>query len=155
MSRIEITESAAIDAAPGTVFDLIADYHGGHPRILPPQYFTPLTVESGGIGEGTVIRFGMKMGGRTQMGRAAVSVPEPGRTLVERVLDLPNPVTTFTVDSLDDGRRCRLTIHTEWEPRGLRGLIERFAAPGFLHKVYRAELARLQEVVRTAAEPSQ
>jgi Polyketide cyclase / dehydrase and lipid transport len=146
VSRIEITESAAIDAPPATIFDLIADYHEGHPRILPPQYFTPLTVEAGGRGDGTIIRFGMKMGGRTQMGRAIVSVPEPGRVLVERVLDPPGPVTTFTVDALDDGR-CRLTIHTEWESRGLRGLIERIVVPGFLHKVYRAQLARLQDIV--------
>jgi hypothetical protein len=31
------------------VYDTIADYHIGHPRILP-RHFSGLTVEEGGIG---------------------------------------------------------------------------------------------------------
>jgi len=144
MANIEISESATIDAAAPDVFQLIADYHNGHPRILPPRWFTGLTVEEGGTGEGTRIRFGMKTGGRVETVRAGITVPEPGRVLVERVIDPPNPVTTFTVDAIEDGQRCRVTIHTEWQPRGLRGLIERIAAPAWLRRVYRDELALIQ-----------
>jgi hypothetical protein len=61
---------ATIRASAGRVYNLIADYHKGHPRILPPRYFQNLVVESGGFGTGTVITFEMKALGRIQHSRA-------------------------------------------------------------------------------------
>src|SRR5438045_3283999 len=95
-----ITASARMDAAPEKLYAIIADYHEGHPRILPKQ-FSGLKVEKGGVGAGTVIRFQMRAFGATRNFRGEVTEPEPGRVLVETYLE-PNPsVTTFRVNSVD------------------------------------------------------
>ena len=97
MTTKEIKVSRSIQAAPQKVYAIIADYHNGHPRILPKPYFVALEVEEGGYGAGTVIRFQMKVMGRLQTFRAEISEPEPGRVLVERDLDT-GTTTTFIVD---------------------------------------------------------
>src|SRR5258706_373648 len=48
--------SARLAAPPERVYATIANYHTGHPRIVPKQY-SGLAVQEGGIGEGTRIRF--------------------------------------------------------------------------------------------------
>lgn len=75
-----ISASARIDAPPERVYAIIADYRTGHPRILP-EPFSGLTVERGGIGAGTTIRFQMKLLGRTETYRADITEPEPGRQI--------------------------------------------------------------------------
>lgn len=144
MHEVVIQQSADIPAPPHVVHAILADYHDGHPSILPPRWFTHLHVEQGGVGAGTVIRFGMKSGGRVTEMRAEVSEPEPGRVLVERGLDERGTVTTFTVDPAGaDG--SRVTIRTTWRAAGFAGFVERLLAPMLLKRVYREELARLAE----------
>ena len=92
-----VTRSVRVHAAPQRIDGIIADYHHGHPRILPKQ-FRRLTVEKGGTGAGTVIRFEVRVLGQTQTFRAVVTEPEPGRVLVERNVEPNDSVTTFTVD---------------------------------------------------------
>src|SRR3954452_24399967 len=92
-----VSASATIPARRDRVYSLISNYKDGHPRILPKQ-FTNLTVEQGGTGAGTVIRFQMSVFGRRQTLRAAITEPEPGRVLVETDLDTNGAVTTFTVN---------------------------------------------------------
>jgi hypothetical protein len=129
------------------VYAILADYHDGHPHILPRGYFTSLTVERGGVGEGTVIRFGMRAFGKTRETRAAVTEPEPGRVLVETALDPGGPVTTFVVEP--DGARSRVTFSTELSaPAGLAGAVERFAASRYLRRVYALELEQLNDFAR-------
>jgi hypothetical protein len=140
-----------INAPPRVVYAIIADYHRGHPAILPRKYFGDLVVEEGGVGAGTRIRFEMRSFGGMGTFRATVSEPEPGRCLVETVTDL-GIVTTFTVErGPSGGGDAHVTIDTRYERRGLRGWIERFLAPAFLRTVYRAELAKLSEQARSAA----
>ncbi len=74
-----------MDAPADRVYAIIADYRNGHPHILPKQ-FRNLTVEQGGVGAGTIIRFEVRVFGQTQHFRAVVSEPEPGRVLVEENL---------------------------------------------------------------------
>jgi hypothetical protein len=69
-----ISASAIIPARRERVYSLIANYRDGHPRILPKQ-FSNLTVEQGGMGAGTVIRFQMSILGKTQAFRAAITEP--------------------------------------------------------------------------------
>ena len=57
MATIEYSASSTIDADPKTVYNIIADYHGGHKQILPPKYFKNLVVHRGGVGAGTEITF--------------------------------------------------------------------------------------------------
>ena len=54
MSQINVAVSARINAPATKVYPILADYHNHHPNILPRAYFTELTVEEGGTGEGTV-----------------------------------------------------------------------------------------------------
>ena len=150
MTTITATESAEIDVAPDIVYGIIADYRNGHPRILPPQYFGALDVEKGGTGAGTVIRFEMRVFGKTRTARAEISEPQPGRVLMERVLDERGIVTTFTVDPRAAGRRSRVTIDTQWSVRGISGRMEKLIAAPMLRRIYRAELAQLGDVARAA-----
>lgn len=144
MVQVTIHASAHVPAPPGVVYRILADYREGHPSILPPRWFAYLHVERGGVGAGTVIRFGMKSGGRVREMRAEVAEPEPGRVLVERGLDERGTVTTFTVDPACDGGTL-VTIRTTWRAAGVAGFVERLLAPMLLRPVYREELARLAE----------
>jgi hypothetical protein len=138
-----VTASAQINAAPNNVYGIIADYRNGHPRIVPDA-FSDLTVERGGVGNGTVIRFKMRVFGRTQSFRAAVTEPEPGRILVETDLDSNGAITTFTVNPGAAPGTSEVTITTELPVRGgPLGAIERFLTTRFLRPLYIKELALL------------
>lgn len=135
-----------MDARPEVVYTLLADYRQGHPRILPPAYFTGLEVERGGIGAGTVFRVQMRAMGQTATYHMEVSEPAPGRVLVETDA-AAGVVTTFTVTPVDGGQRARLSIATEWAPKGgLPGLIERLVTPPVARHIYRAELRQAAAV---------
>ena len=69
-----VVASADIDAPPDRVYAIIADYRNGHPHILP-RAFRNLTVEKGGVGAGTIIRFEVRALGQTQRFRAFVTEP--------------------------------------------------------------------------------
>lgn len=140
MARIHASVGAMISAPAARIYELIADYRNGHPRILPPEYFGALTVERGGRGAGTRIRFEMKAFGKVNIASGEVSEPVPGRELRETYDD--GIVTTFLVDPVD-AETTRVTIQTTWDRPGLRGLIEKVLVPGYLRKVYVAELALL------------
>ena len=140
-----VTAAAFIEAAPERVYSIIADYRNGHPRILPGEY-DGLIVERGGLGAGTIIRFGMRLLGKTQTYRAAITEPEPGRVLVETVLDAKGVTTTFTVRPGPGGLKSDVTISTEVPVRhGLLGAVERFLATRFLRQIFRKQLTLLAE----------
>jgi hypothetical protein len=144
MPRVRAAASAVIDAPPQKVYAIIADYHNGHPRILPPKYFSGLEVQRGGVGAGTVIRFRMHAFGATRTMRGEVTEPEPGRVLVEAYPE-SGEVTTFTVEPADGGR-ASVTITTEWTARGCTGWVHRLLAPPLLRRVYAEELRNLARV---------
>jgi hypothetical protein len=145
--RVKTTRFVAAPA--DHVYSILADYHTGHPSILPARVFEELTVESGGQGDGTVIRFGMRSFGKLRWSRAAVDEPEPGRVLRERVLDDKGIVTVFTVDRVE-AHRSEVTIETTWTPTGAGALFERLVAPPFLKRVYVEELGNLEKVATGA-----
>lgn len=147
MKRAQAEESREFAGQAAAVYAILADYEEGHPAILPRGYFTHLEVEKGGRGDGTVIRYGLKLGGRVNEVTADVSEPSPGRVLAERVRDERGTLTTFTVDPLVDGR-VRVTIATSWKATGVRGWIERVFAPLLLRRIFREELANLEARVR-------
>lgn len=148
-----VVRSARRIAAPaGLVYDIIADYREGHPSILPPRWFGPLTVVDGGRGAGTRVRFSMRGMGRERPMEAIVAEPQPGRVLTE-TYPASGGVTTFVVDAAVDG--CTVTFETTWTPRGLAGVFERLFAPRFLRRVYADELDLLQARAEGAAARSQ
>jgi hypothetical protein len=141
-----VSASAVIPARRERVYSLIANYHEGHPRILPKQ-FSGLMVEQGGVGAGTVIRFQMSVLGRKQTFRAAITEPDPGRVLVETDLDSNGAVTTFTVDPGTAPADSHVTISTELPVRsGVLGTVERKVTTLLLRPIYMRELANLARV---------
>jgi hypothetical protein len=150
MHTLLVQMSAIVPAPAHRVYGLIADYHRGHPSILPPQYFDDLVVEEGGVGAGTRISFTMNAYGSRTRSHARITEPEPGRVLVETV-EGSGIVTRFLVDPLPNNM-CRVTLETTYPVRGLRGWFERLVVPGYLRKVYGAELELLK--ARAAVPPA-
>lgn len=150
MSRIETKEAATLNARPQDVYATIADYHNGHPRIVPPETFSDIQVEQGGYGEGTIIRFKMKVLGVVQEFHQCVTEPEPGRVLVEQGIDSPqNEITTFTVMPVENGQKSHVEITTTMNASpGIRGIMERLVISTVNPRIYRKELKRLEEVAQ-------
>lgn len=144
MSTSDVTASAPVQAPASRVYQLIADYHDGHPRIVPPKYFKWMRVERGGVGAGTTIVFAMRVLGSTTVLHATVTEPEPGRVLVETYPET-GVVTTFSVDPEGEGA-SRVTIATKLSMRtGIAAAVERWVSRRVLPGIYRQELQRLAE----------
>lgn len=145
---LRFSDAALIPAPPAKVYGIIADYHHGHPRIVPPRHFTSLVVEEGGVGAGTVVRVQMKVLGMGQTFRARISEPEPGRLLVETSAD-GQVVTSFLVEPREAGTACEVTITTEMPARrGLAGYCQRKFMGWLLKRIYVEELSLLAAVAR-------
>ncbi len=149
MSPIHVEASHVIDARPEDIYAILTDYRVGHPAILPKPYFTNLTVEQGGQGAGTIFDVRMKIFGREYAYHQVASEPEPGRVLVETNLD-GAVTTTFTVDPIDGGKQSRVTISTDAKPSpGFAGLMERLMQPRVAGNIYKKELLKLADYVRS------
>jgi hypothetical protein len=147
MTSVRVSATRRIAAPADVAYGIIADYRDGHPRIIPPRWFRNLRVESGGVGEGTVIRFEMHAFGSTQQARGRVTEPVPGRVLIETYDD--GAKTSFTVVPAEDGRAADVTILTEMKSRdGLLGVVERAVVRSFLGKAFKEELGLLDSVAR-------
>jgi hypothetical protein len=145
MARLLASARGTVNAPADTVYGYLADMREHHPRFLPPA-FSDFEVESGGIGTGTITRFKVTAGGRTQQYRMKVCEPEPGRILTES--DTRSTlVTTTTVTP--QGAACLVGFSTAWDgAAGIRGLVERLLAPRVLRGLYRDELQRLDAYAR-------
>jgi Polyketide cyclase / dehydrase and lipid transport. len=142
LTTYTVAVSAVISAAPRACYDTIADYRAGHPKIVPPKWFGPIIVDTGGVGAGTRIHFAMTVFGQTRTLRAEVTEPVPGRVLVESYPET-GVVTTFTVVEASAGA-ARVTIETR-TPRGkgLRAAAERAVTRRVLPGIFVAELRML------------
>ena len=145
MSRSHVSAERTIPAPVEAVYAMLADYHEGHPSILPPA-FSDFAVLEGGVGAGTRIRFTLTLAGRAQEAQGLVAEPEPGRVLTETYAG-NGSVTTFTVDPT--GVATRLRIETSWESRpGIAGIFERLIVPNVLKRLYREELDLIEAWAR-------
>jgi hypothetical protein len=154
LTHHRVTASARIAAAPARVYEVLADYRQGHRHILPKR-FSDLTVERGGFGAGTIIRFRLRLGGGRQTFRAAITEPDPGRVLAETNLEGRVAVTTFTVTAEGAGEMSHVTIATELPVRsGMLGAIERFLTTQALQPLYREQLQRLAAFMGASGEHS-
>ena len=77
MPTVYASADGTVAAPPGRVYAILVDYRQHHPRILPPA-FSDLTVEQGGVGAGTIIRFRLKVGGHTRAYHQRVASRNPG-----------------------------------------------------------------------------
>jgi len=148
MDTYRVRASGTVGAETGLVHRIIADYRDGHPNILPKRYFSPLTIEEGGFGAGTKLRFSMKALGRTQSFHVRITEPEPGKILVETDAE-SGAVTTFRIVPTNSASGSHVTIETELMlRRGLSGRIEMIFVRRFLEMVYAEELRLLAELAR-------
>jgi hypothetical protein len=150
MGQIKVKADSVLDASAADVYATIADYHHGHPNIVPEENFYDMLVEKGGYGAGTIIHFKMKVLGVERTLRHRVSEPEPGRVLVEQDIDAPQKIaTTFTVTPLDNGERSHVEISTTLNTSpGLTGIVEHIVVPLINPRIYRKEMKKLEAVAR-------
>ncbi len=144
MSSNKFSVSAKINSSSKVVYAIIADYRDAHPKILPKPPFVSLIVEQGGIGVGTIVRVQMKVLGKIQKFRTVVTEPEPGRVLVET--NDTGYITTFTVESIDDGKNSFVTFTTGIPDSS--GLFKNFVfrlTKLMLTPVYKQELENLAQ----------
>lgn len=148
MAKHSVSVSGLISASAQKVYDLIADYRNGHPRILPKPYFVSLEVEKGGYGAGTVINFQMKLMGRIQSFHSDVTEPKPGHILVETDRNT-GAVTAFTVEPRSNGQEAFVTIATTTDvPNGMLGKIQGWLTTQLLRPIYLKELDQLAAVAK-------
>jgi hypothetical protein len=146
MARVVASAARVIDAPAQRIYDIMADYRTGHRQILPPQFLDYRVVE-GGWGAGTVVSFKARAGGRERVYTMRVSEAIPGSVLVETDTQ-SSLVTTFSLTPVDDGRRTRAAIRTEWQgSSGIGGFFERTFAPLAMRRIYNDELDRLAAAV--------
>ncbi len=150
MAQIHVQVSDTLNARPEDVYATIADYRNGHPYIVPKENFSDLQVEQGGYGEGTVIRFKVKVLGVERVMHHRVTEPEPGRVLVEQDINsAQNVVTTFTVKPVENGQKSHVEISTIMTPSpSFQGIVERFVVPMANTPIYRKELKMLETVAQ-------
>ena len=145
MPAYEFSVSALIRVPAQTLYAIIADYHNGHPQIIPKPPFVSLAVEEGGIGSGTVIRMQIQLMGKLQNIRAVVTEPEPGRVLVETNDNGYSSI--FTVNHQQDEQHTNVPITTRLtKAPGLLAAIELWFARRLLQPVYARELEQLAAV---------
>lgn len=150
MTAQRLSASALIPAPASVVYAILADYHQGHPQILPRPPFVSLVVEQGGTGAGSMLRVQMRVLGQLQTFRTVVTEPEPGRVLMET--NDTGYVTTFTVEPQADGHHAQVTIATEMPTRsGISAVLERWMVSRLLRPVYVQELANLAALAATRA----
>ena len=150
MAEPAVSATTLIPANPADVYAVIADYRGGHNRIIPRPPFVSLDVEQGGVGAGTVIRVHLRLLGRGIAYRAVVTEPVPGRVLAET--NENGYVTSFTVERAEQGR-SRVTIATETPRRGrIAATLERWLLTRLLRPVYVRELELLADIAARAGQ---
>jgi hypothetical protein len=148
MEKHNLSASKVIPAPAHIVYNLIADYRNGHPRILPKPYFVSLEVEQGGYGAGTIINYQMQLMGRIQSFHSTITEPEPGHILVETDMNT-GAVTTFTVDLHLNGQEAFVSITTATNvPGGILGKIQGWLTTQLLRPIYLKELDQLAAVAK-------
>lgn len=145
MGTYQTSESLVIDAPAEQIYAILADYHEGHPAIVPKKYFKKLEVLEGGQGAGTKLYVEMEVFGVSADFTLDVTEPELGRVL-EEADPAAGITTTFIVEPVGDGSKSRTTISsvTRAAP-GIRGWFEKLFTPMITRKIYREELAQLAE----------
>ena len=146
MGMVRAEAERVISSPPVAVYGVLADVRE-RARFLPPA-FSNFHIESGGVGEGTVMAFTLTAGGRSRQYRMRMGEPEPG-VLTETDVD-SSLITTYTVSPA--GESSPVQISTTWEgAKGVGGFFERTFAPRALQKLYADELRRLQALFSNAA----
>ncbi|MEV5280354.1 SRPBCC family protein [Streptomyces sp. NPDC051994] len=141
MAQVEATTERIIAADPETVFDTLADYKDGRPKLLP-EHFSEYQVREGGDGEGTLVHWKLQATSkRVRDCLLEVTEPTDGQ-LVEKDRN-SSMVTTWTVTPAGEGR-SKVVVSSVWNGAGgIGGFFERTFAPKGLGRIYDAVLDKL------------
>lgn len=152
MSTIRVVTDGTVAAPSAAVYGYLTDYRQHHPQFLPDA-FSGWSVEEGGVGAGTVVRFTVTAGGRQRAYRMAVTEPEPGRVLTETDTT-SSLVTTWTVDA-EGPQSSKVQIETTWQGAGgVGGFFEKRFAPVAMRRIYAEALAKLDVYARRQQGPA-
>lgn len=146
MSRIHVKKERVINARPEAVFEAISDYKAKRRQMLTPN-FLDYSVERGGHGSGTMLRYLLRSAGRERPHHISVQEPVKGQVLIERDTD-SSLVTTWSVLPTSMGRKTKVSVESEWTGgRGIGGFFERMFAPRGLRHIYDRMLTYLAKQV--------
>lgn len=147
MSSIHVKSERVIDAKPEDVYEALADYKVKRQQMLTPN-FLDYTVEKGGHGNGTMLRYRLLAARRERPYHMSVQEPVKGQVITERDLN-SSLVTTWKVASVDGGQKTRVSVESEWMGgRGIKGFFESTFAPIGLHRIYGRMLSLLGLLVQ-------
>ncbi|HEY3992224.1 MAG TPA: SRPBCC family protein [Ktedonobacteraceae bacterium] len=151
MSHIFVRSERVIDASPATVFQTLADYETKRPRILPPNYLD-YTIEKGGKGNGTIIRYRLHAAGRERPYEMHVEETVKGQVLTERDKG-SSLVTRWCVLPISGGQKSKVSVESDWEgSSGIGGFFERTFAPLGLRRIYKDILIALALMAQPPAQ---
>ena len=151
MKRVYAKSEQVIRATPEEVYTTLIDYQNKRPSILTPN-FVDYSVEKGGIGEGTVVRYRLQAAGRERPYRMRVAEPIKGELLTERDIN-STLITTWTLTPVRGGQQTKVRLASEWEgSSGIGGFFERTFAPPGLRRIYARILSRLAKKVQSSQE---
>jgi hypothetical protein len=135
MAHIQVKSERLINARPENVYALLSDYKSKRPQLLTPNFLN-YTLEKGGQGQGTIIRYRLHAANRERDYRLNIDEPVKGKIITERDSN-SSLVNTWTISPLSDGTRTRVSIINEWEGgSGVKGFFERTFAPLGLKSIY-------------------
>lgn len=150
MNQIYVQSEYIIPAPPEEVYEALIDFQNVRPSILTNN-FVDYTVEQGGVGEGTVIRYHLQAAGRKRPYRMHVTETSKGEILTERDSH-SSLVTMWTLTPLDNGQTL-VRVVSEWEgASGIGGFFERTFAPRGLRGIYDKMLSRLAQKIHPSSE---
>ncbi|MEM7333137.1 MAG: SRPBCC family protein [Chloroflexota bacterium] len=145
MNTFQVASDIIVNAPAQQVYDILADYDVGHRAILPEKYFKEMTVLEGGKGAGTKIRVEMEVMGNQSTFNLVVTEPEPGRILEESDAEA-GISTVFTIEPRNEGAQSWVEIRsTNRGKPGLMGKLEQWVVTAVTKRIYREELANLNE----------
>lgn len=141
MSQVTATTEATLPATPEAALVALADYVDTRPAILTDRY-TDYAVQSGGIGDGTVVTWRLHATEkRVRHVVADVTTDATGVTETDRNSSL---VTRYVVSPAGNG--SRVVVTTTWDgASGIGGFFERTFAPKGLARIHDGVLANLAQ----------
>ncbi len=147
MADVRVDVIRLIDADSSALYRCLADFENHFPQLLPPS-FTQYQVETGGLGEGTIISFDLTANGTTQRFRMRISEPILGKVITgfdQRAL----VIATIRLRR-ERMQQVQVEIDTSWPTeRGIRSLKSRLYAYVVLRPQLIRLLDRLEKHVRT------
>lgn len=145
---ITVEATSTIDAPAGAIFAVLADYHVGHPAILP-KAFTGITVKKGGQGAGSELDVETTVFGQRRAYDLFVSEHREGDNLNLVETDRNTGLsTTFRIQPLNPGEASQVTISSQLAiGGGVAGLLEEFMMRTFAKRLFKQELNNLSDYI--------